>query len=178
MKGRRFATAAAAISAASCLCATAHADPVPGQAAQAGPDPTAAFVVGAVMQTTGLVVGGAMIASGEGYGPTPKAGFLVLQSSFILSPLLAHGILDEWSRGLWFAAIPTAAIGGSVALFAVAPGAVTDQDLGEVRVLWSMVTAGMLSSTAGIIDAALVRSRTVHVTPSPVGIGAGLQGVF
>jgi hypothetical protein len=143
-----------------------------------GPDPASAFIVGAVTQTAGLVIGGSMVASGEGFGPTPKAGFIVLQSSFILTPIFAHGVVDEWGRGLWFAAVPAAALGGTLTLFSVAPGAVTDQDLGEVRVLWSMVTADMLSSTVGVIDATLVRSRTVHVTPSPVGMGAGITGVF
>lgn len=174
MRAKRFAKAAA-ISAVVCVASSAEATE---PAAPPPPDPTSAFVVGAVTQAAGMVIGGSMVASGEGFGPTPKAGFLVMQSSFILSPLLAHGVVDEWGRGLWFAAVPTAALGGSILLFSIAPGAVTAQDLGEVRVLWSMVTAGMLSSTVGVIDAALVRSRTVHLTPSPVGIGAGVQGVF
>lgn len=175
MRAPHFATAMATTFAMISVAAGARASDPPSRP---GPDPAAAFIVGAVTQTAGLVIGGSMAASGEGFGPTPKAGFLIMQSSFILTPILAHGIVDEWERGLWFAIIPTAALGGTITLFSVAPGAVTDQDLGEVRVLWSMVTAGMLSSTVGVIDAMLVRSRTVHVTPSPAGIGAGITGVF
>lgn len=175
MRPARVAMAAAAVSAVISAADDAWADP-PSRATE--PDPGAAFIVGAVTQAAGLAIGGSMVASGEGFGPTPKAGFIVLQSSFILTPIFAHGVVDEWGRGLWFAAVPAAALGGTIALFSVAPGAVTDQDLGEVRVLWSMVTAGMLSSTVGVIDATFVRSRTVHVTPSPVGIGAGIQGAF
>ncbi len=170
MKRTGLAAAFLALSLVTSFGARAAADEL-----DRGPDPGAAFLVGAATEAAGLAVGGSMVAMDKGYGPLAKTGFLVLEGGFVLAPILAHGVVDEWRRGALFAILPTVALGATITLFSVAPGAVTDQDLGEVRVLWSMVTVGMLTATAGVIDATFVRSRTIHVTPTATRSSAGLS---
>lgn len=135
------------------------------------------FFLGEATLVAGFGVGGAITAtSGDEDTTQATAGWVTMQSTFIVAPLVGHGVVHEWGRGLWFAAVPAAALGGSSAVFAVDPRAARHAPLSEQRVLWSLLTVGFVSSAAGVIDVAFAGDRAHAVTLSPT-IGGGTYGV-
>ena len=111
-----------------------------------------------------------------GGGVDTRAGWLTICGSFTLSPIVAHGVVGEWGRGLLFAGVPAAMTGGTVALFQIEPGTVNHGTLGQQRIMWGFFGAAFLASAAGIVDATLAAKRARPLTIAPV-VGTGRVGV-
>ena len=167
-----FAAVAALLLAAS----TARADP---------PDRGAALVGGAAVFVAGFAVGGMLVATGDSSAAQANVGWLVMQSTFVATPIFAHGVAGDWVRGLAWAAVPADATGGTVGLFAFDKGTVFHGSLGEQRWLWSLFGAGLAAGTAGLVDVVLEGKRpgavsAVTLLPSiaPGRAGIEVQGVL
>ena len=148
----------------------------PGPARADEPDTTLALVAGAATNLVGMMVGSTVIATGNGGNGVVNAGWLTICGSFTLSPIVAHGVVGEWGRGLLFAGVPAAMTGGTVALFQIEPGTVNHGTLGQQRIMWGFVGAAFLASAAGIVDATLAAKRARPLTIAPV-VGTGRVGV-
>ena len=139
------------------------------------PEPALGFFVGAATLVVGFGVGGAVTATSADENTTQNtAGWITMQSAFVVAPLVGHGVVHEWGRGLWFAAVPAAALGGSSAVFAIDSQAVRHASISEQRVLWSLLTVGLVGGAAGVVDVAFAGDRAVTLTPT---IGGGTYGV-
>jgi hypothetical protein len=97
-------------------------------------------------------------------------------SGLTLAPLVAHGAVGEWKRGLAFSAIPAASLAGTTTLFALEPVTVAHGTLPQQRVMWGFLAAGIISSSIGVIDATFApdRAHPIHVAPT---VGAGEIGL-
>jgi hypothetical protein len=143
------------------------------------PDAALALVSGAAVNVAGMIVGGTVMATSHGAILPYNAGWMTMEASFTVSPLLAHGLVGEWGRGLAFAAGPAAMLGGTAALFQMAPDTVEHGTLPQQRVMWALFGIGFLASAAGVVDATLAprRARAIRdVVIAPV-VGAGQMGL-
>jgi hypothetical protein len=141
------------------------------------PDSGLGFVVGAATFVVGFGVGGAITATSADRNATQNtAGWMTMQSTFIVAPIVGHGVVHEWGRGLWFAVVPAAALGGSSAVFAVDPAAVRHAPLGEQRVLWSLFSVALVGGAVGVVDVAFAEDRARSVTLAPI-VGGGTYGL-
>ena len=132
---------------------------------------------GAATTVVAMGAGAVIVAtSAEHDAVQNQAGWFTMESGFVLAPIVAHGVVHEWTRGLWFAAIPAASVGGTAAIFAVDPEAVRHGVLSEQRVLWGIFGAALFVGSAGVVDVAFAgdRARTVSVAPM---VGGGRYGV-
>ena len=133
---------------------------------RSAPNTALAFVSGAAVLVLGMGTGAALIGSDAGR-PPDNAGWMVMQSSFAAAPLIAHGVVSEWGRGLLFASPPLATTAGTATVFALDSKAVRHSKLPQQRILWSLFFVGLFSSAYGVVDAtfAAERARPVAVTP-------------
>jgi len=145
----------------------------PRAEAATSPDGAVALLAGAVTIFVGFAVGGTLIATGTGDASKTTAGWLALESGVALAPFTAHAPAGEWGRGVLFASVPLATTLCSVPVFAADPGAVEHGSLEEQRVLWGLLVGGLLASSAGVVDAAMVFGR-VRVLPALGPRQAGL----
>jgi hypothetical protein len=129
------------------------------------------------VDVAGFVVGGALLAQGHGDHLRDNAGWLTIESGFVLSPIAAHAVSGEWARGGLFAVVPLAALGVTVALFQQEPGTVESGTLPQQRWMWAMFGAGLFSSAVGVVDAmwAPARARKIAVRPIVAPGQVGLQ---
>jgi hypothetical protein len=137
------------------------------------PDPAGAVVAGAAALFVGFVAGGTVIAV-SGSPAAREAGWLGLESGFVVAPLAAHAVVGEWGRGALFAAVPAVTTLSTLPVFLEQPDAVDHGSLEEQRVMWSLFVGGLGVAVAGIIDAATSTSRSVHLTPILARGTAGL----
>lgn len=143
----------------------------------APPDPALAWLVGASVFIGGFLVGGPLLASANDDESAARAGWLAIESGFVLAPFASHAVVGEWTRGLAFSATPAAALGGSAVLFGIVPGAI-DHGEAPARVTeWSCMTAGLLTGIAGVVDATFAdrRARSISVAPMT---GSGQLGLI
>jgi hypothetical protein len=139
------------------------------------PDVGLGIVTGAATMVAGFGAGAVVVAtSGEHDATRNDAGWLTMESGFLLAPIVAHGVVGEWGRGLWFAAVPAACIGGSVAVFGIDEQAVRHGVLSEQRVLWGLFSAALFAGAAGVVDVAFAGDRAVTVAPT---VGDGRYGL-
>jgi hypothetical protein len=142
------------------------------------PDPWVNFVAGAVPAFAGFAVGGVLLGTSRDHASQNNAGWLTLQGGFVLAPLAAHAVADEWARGAVFASPAAAAFAGTIALMEYAPKVVGHGTLEQQRVLWGLLGIGLFSSAIAIVDSAFARDRfrerAIHVTPTASFDGAGL----
>lgn len=147
-------------------------------ASAAEPDGGLAFIAGTAAFVASFTVGGLLVATSNDGAAQGNAGFLTMESGFVLAPIVSHAFVDEWARGLIFAAPPAAAVAGTATLFELEPGTIVHGSLPQQRVLWSFFVAGLLSGAAGVVDSTLAagrrRGRTVAITPT---LGRGEIGV-
>jgi hypothetical protein len=152
---------------------TAHADP---------PDRGAALVAGAAVFVAGFAVGGMLIATGNANEAQANAGWLAMESTFAVAPIVAHGAAGDWTRGLVWAAAPAAAAGGTAGLFAYDKGTIFHGSLPEQRWLWGLFGGGLAVGTAGLVDVVLEgkRGSAVALVPSvaPGRFGLAVQGAL
>ena len=143
--------------------------PAPARAEE--PDAGLAVLVGAATNVAGFIVGGAVLATSHSSAAN-NAGWLTIESGFVLSPLAAHAVEGEWGRGALFAAVPAGCLAGTASLMGVVPDTFDQGPLPEQRLLWGLFVAGQLVSAVGVVDAAFapMRRRNVFITPT-VGVG-------
>jgi hypothetical protein len=145
---------------------------------------TAGLFAGAAVLLAGFTVGGTLLATSNGASGQNNAGWLTMESGFALAPLAAHGPSGEWGRGLAFAALPTAAVGGTATLFALEPGTVFHGTLPQQRWMWSMFGVALAAGAAGVVDSlfagARARARGIVVTPAVASgnVGLVIQGAL
>jgi hypothetical protein len=144
-------------------------------ATRAEPDTGLAFLSGASILVLGLGVGASLIASNAGRA-TDNTGWMVMQSGFAAAPLVAHGVVGEWGRGLLFASPSLATTAGTAAVFAVDGKAVRHSVLSEQRVLWSIFAVGLFASGYGVVDSAFADTRARRLVVTPIA-GAGFAGI-
>ncbi|HEY8090871.1 MAG TPA: hypothetical protein VIF09_23580 [Polyangiaceae bacterium] len=136
----------------------------PARAAE--PDPVVAVAVGAATIVAGFAVGGgAMAATGDNGAPN-RAGWMALESSFVLAPFVSHALVGEWGRGALFAAVPAATTLGTIPIFVSDGDAVEHGTLPEQRVMWALFCTGLAASMVGVIDTAFSPGRRVHFAPA------------
>jgi hypothetical protein len=155
----------------SSIASAAHAEePAPA------PDTTAAFVAGTSVFVVGLGLGASLIGSNGGR-PMDITGWMVMQSGFAAAPIVAHGITEEWGRGLLFGSVPLATTAGTATVFAIDPNAVRHSALPEQRLLWSLFVVGLFSSAYGVVDALSADERARQLVVTPV-VGRGAAGIY
>jgi hypothetical protein len=147
-------------------------------AGAAEPDGGIAFVAGAAAYVATFTVGGLLLATSNDGATQSNAGWLTIESGFVMAPLASHAFAGEWGRGLVFAAPPLAAMAGTATLFDLQPQTIIHGSLPQQRVLWSLFVVGLLSGSAGIVDGVLApsrrRPRPIAIAPS---LGRGQMGV-
>jgi hypothetical protein len=119
------------------------------------PDTALAFFAGASVNVVAVVAGGTAVStapSGVGGDARRSFGWLGIETGFVVAPLVAHGIVGEWGRGLLFSILPVAAVAGTAVMYAKRPDSVENSSLDDQRVAWSLFTAALISSTAGLVD--------------------------
>jgi hypothetical protein len=155
-------------------CALGAVVAVAAPAKAADPDPGVALAVGAATLVAGFAVGGTIMASsGESPGAN-EAGWMALESSFVLAPFASHAIVGEWGRGALFASVPAATTLGTIPIFLVSPQGVDHGTLPEQRVMWALFCTGLAASLAGVVDTAFSPGRRVQVAPL---LGRGEAGL-
>jgi hypothetical protein len=164
----RFFVVAAALSFAA---PSAHAE----DATSPG-DGTLAFMTGTAIALAGFGVGGLLLTTDGMARSADNAGWLTIQSGFVIAPLAAHGVAGEWARGLLFAAPPAAMDAGTATLLAIHPEAVRHGDLTQQRFLWGFFGVGLFTSAFGVVDATFAagRARALSVAPR---VGSGEVGI-
>jgi hypothetical protein len=150
--------------------------PCTGRADDGGAGSGWALASAGAIDVTGFVVGGTLLARGRGVPMTDNAGWLTMQSSFVLAPFVAHGVNREWSRGALFAILPLAALAVTTALFQVDPKTVESGTLEQQRWMWAMFGAGLLTSTVGVVDALFAPARAAAIVIRPA-VAQGQVGV-
>src|SRR3984957_923344 len=98
------------------------------------PDGALSLVFGAAINVAGMIVGGTIMATSHGANAPNNAGWMTMEACFTASPVVAHALAGEWGRGLAFAAVPAAVVGGTAALFQMAPDTVEHGTLPQQRV--------------------------------------------
>jgi hypothetical protein len=150
--------------------------------ARAEPDPGLGLVVGTATLLVGLTVGATVTATANDSNVSTNSGWLIMESGFALAPWTAHATQDQWLRGLAFAALPTAAVGGTVGLFDYAPGVVLHGTIVQQRILWGLFCTGLVSSAIGVVDVTLARPRTGAIAIAPIAapgqVGLELGGTL
>jgi hypothetical protein len=145
------------------------------------PDAGLAVIVGAASNVAGFIVGGSILAT-RGSNARNNAGWMTIESGFILAPFAAHAVEGEWARGALFATVPAACLGGTGALFDAAPDTFEEGTLANQRVMWALFVVGQAASVVGIVDAAFapLRARRIVVAPTVGGgrIGLSMGGMF
>lgn len=148
-------------------------------ASAAEPDGGLAFVAGAAAFVASFTVGSLLLATSNDGAAQGNAGWLTIESGFVIAPIASHALVGEWTRGLVFAGAPAAALAGTATLFDLEPSTIVHGSLPQQRVLWSLFVAGLLSGSAGVVDAALAsgrrRARPVTLMPTVAHGQIGIQ---
>jgi len=155
---------------------------VPRAARATEPDTSLAFFTAAALDAAGFIVGGAIVSTSPAGGSGDERrsfGWLAMQAGYTVSPLVAQGMVGQWSRGAVFAAIPAGTLAGTAAFYRLKTDGVESNSLEQQRLVWGLFTVGLAVSMAGAIDVLLAgnppRERMVAVRPN-IGPGqAGLQ---
>jgi hypothetical protein len=135
-----------------------------------------AFVTGTSVFLAGFGLGGILLSTDGASHATDNAGWMSIQTGFVLAPLAAHGVSGEWMRGLAFAAPPAAMEAGAATVLLLEPDAVRHGNLTQQRLLWSFLGVGLFSSAVGIVDATFAGSRARALSLAP-RVGSGEVGL-
>lgn len=139
-------------------------------------DPALSLALAAGIDALGFVVGSALLSTSHSDDVQNNAGWLTIESGFVLAPLVAHGAGGQWGRGVLFAAVPASALAGTATVFALEPNAIERGTLPQQRWIWALFGVGLFSSAWGAVDAMLVGGgkRTIALQPN---VGLGQLGV-
>ena len=144
--------------------------------ARAESDPGVGLVAGTAVLLLGFTVGSTVVATADGSNTATNAGWLIMESGFVLAPWTAHAALGQWTRGLAFAALPAATTGGTIGLFDYSAGTVLHGTLPQQRILWGLFGAGLVSGVAGTLEVIFASPRVGPVAIAPI-VGAREMGV-
>jgi hypothetical protein len=146
------------------------------------------FVSGA-LELIPFAIGGTMVAN-SGDVTVRRASVYVSSLGFTLAPLVAHGMMGEWVRGVPFASVPFAC-GVALAVLMQQPNGDVLSELGNPgsRVpFWALASTALAASTFGVVDAAFAPNRSraragahaFYVVPSrvPSGVALNFGGAF
>ena len=154
-----------------------------GEELSLDPPVAAAFVTGAAAQLLPLGIGATLIATSEGR-PTRNAGLYVIESGFIVAPLVAHGVVGEWKRGALFALAPAVTALGMATLIQTNPDVITAGKLPPQYFFVGIFIATMVTSTFGVLDAlgtterASLRGLTIAPMAGRSELGLTLGGLL
>jgi hypothetical protein len=146
--------------------------------ARAESDPALGVLAGAATLAAGLTAGAVILSTSNGVASQDNAGWLTMQSGFVLAPVLSHGIVGEWKRGLAFSTAPIACEVATAELFYVTPVAVEHGTLPAQRAMWVLFGVGLFSGAAGVIDTAFAGERAraaLRVVPTVGRSSVGLE---
>ncbi len=134
------------------------------------------LVSAGAIEVAGFVVGGTLLARGNGDRFRDNAGWLTIESGFVLAPVASHATSGEWGRGALFALVPLATLAVTTAIFQLQPDTVENGTLPQQRWMWAMFGTGLFASAVGVVDGlwAPARARTIVVRPA---IGQGQVGL-
>lgn len=115
-------------------------------------------IVGGTVALVPIGVGAASMAQMDDLS-RKNVGFLFGGAGLAFAPLFAHGVVGEWERGAWFSLPSLGAEAGMIAIAAARPDAVFAGNRFTRTMFVGLFTASMLTSMAGVVDAALVGDR-------------------
>jgi len=148
----------------------------------ANSDTTPAFAAATALNLVGFLAGGTLLGTSHGDSAQNDAGWLTIESGFVLAPLAAHGFVGEWARGAVFASVPAGTLGATAVVFANDPRGVEHGSLPEQRWMWAFFGVGLFASAAGVVDAMFAPSRqaAIALTPSVAGgsVGLAIRGLL
>ena len=134
--------------------ATAHAS----DDDQAESKPVLALAAGGAVTFVSLGIGTMMIAQSDERG-VRNTGLIGAQSGMVLAPLLAHAIVGETTRGVWFSLplLVPVAVNSVVAGFF--PNVIRRAPAGIQYTVFIAATLSIFGSTIGVLDAVRVGER-------------------
>jgi len=174
---RRGLAAAATLFAALCSAPSAGADE------RAGPPTAAAAAAGLATIFVPLTIGSIAIAQNDALD-RPQGPFLVIDAGLALAPLVAHGLVGEWERGLAFAAVSSGAALATSLLLESSPELIQHGHPADRVLFGALFTLTLFSSAVGIADclSAGERAAPPRLTVSALGgraaLGLALGGPF
>lgn len=167
-----FALALTIVATTATASRDAAAEEVPARQPRSGLLPV---VVGGVTALVPIGVGAASMAHVTSLGHK-NVGFVFAGAGLVVAPLFAHGVVDEWDRGLWFCLPSLGAEAGMIALASARPDAVFEGTRLTRTFFVGLFTASVFLSAVGVGDAALVGDRAeghgpfAHHAPRPFEI--------
>ena len=163
---------------ASAVVRTARAEPERDELPVAG-----AFLAGAATALIPLGVGASIIVSSQGHS-SQNTGVAIVESGFVLAPLLSHAVVGEWKRGALFSIAPAIAAMGMATLLQTNPDVVNGGKLQPQYLFVGAFVATMFSSSFGVVDVfgandrAFLRKVTVTPVTARGELGLGVGGLF
>jgi hypothetical protein len=143
-----------------------------------------AVVAGATTALVPLAVGTSLLARENGPA-SPQAGIHVIDAGLALAPLVAHGLVGEWRRGLAFAAISGGAALGASIIVELRPDVIEHGRVAPRVSFAALLTLALFASGIGVADCAAAPERarrpvrfSVALVPQPGGVGLALGGTF
>jgi hypothetical protein len=128
------------------------------------------------IDVAGFVAGSTLLARGQGDHFRDNAGWLTIESGFVLSPFAAHAVSGEWGRGTLFAMVPLSTLAVTLALFQMEPDTVESGTLVQQRWMWAMFGAGLFASGVGVVDSLWAPARSQRLSAVPL-VGPGQAGL-
>ncbi len=142
------------------------------------PDETLALAVGAATELLPFAAGVSLMATTTSRNLTLDGLFLG-EAGFVAAPVVAHGVVGEWGRGLRFAVLP--AIGASflAGLVVARPSIVTSGlSTGLQYAFVLSIGESLFTSSLGVLDvtgATARQKQRLHVVPFTEPHGGGLH---
>lgn len=162
-----------------------------GDASADEPDDSRA--IGAFAAGAGLMLGsaaaGLTVEGADVHRVGKDYAIASAQAGMMLAPILAHGIVDEWERGLWFSIPGAAGFLGSTVIFAAIPDIVKRGPPIVQYALSGTLTLSIFGNTIGVLDAmfaghrararaAASKSSAFSIRLAPTFGGAMLMGTL
>ena len=150
-------------------------------------DSTSGVTGGLLAAIAPTLVGGILLAEGDGKTYTQASAIFLIQSGLVLAPFITHAASGEYARGFAFSAVPTASLIGMIALIHARPTLFADANRNSSRYVFAtLLGVSVLSSVIGIADGFGARDRArrrqhktlVMPTVLPNGGGLGLSHTF
>jgi len=158
--------AAGIVLAALVVCSPASADETVGVPIEDGKnarneeqdDAPVALLAGGSITLASLVTGGLLIARGENLF-VKNAGLIGGQSGMALAPLVAHAVVGETKRGLWWTLPLLVPVATNSVLAGLFPSIIKRAPAGVQYATFIALTISIAGSTLGVLDAVRVGER-------------------
>jgi hypothetical protein len=122
------------------------------------PSTEAALLAGAASMVLPLAVGSTLVGQGDDLH-VRNLGVGVAEGGLVLAPFIAHAVVGEPRRGLFFSAVPAAFALGTTALLLVVPDTI---DGGALRIQYTFAAlfiGASLGATIGVVDSLFADGR-------------------